>query len=454
MSKYRNRALKTVLSAAAMSCITLASVAGVAPEEAARLQTDLMPLGGEKAGNADGSIPAWTGGFTGEIAGDVAGGRRGNPFQDEKPVYSVTAQNMDQYADKLTDGVKGLLKKFPDTYRLDVYPTHRTAVAPQWVYDNTAKNAVNASLDGHVLKGAYGGIPFPIPQTGLEVINNHRLAWRGSSWEAILNQYQITKDGKRVLTTDGHIRQRMPYYFEEAGAAEKFKGFFWEINLVNEGPPIRAGEMIVGRTNLVAKKSAAYVYLTGQRRVRKLPRACCDTPTPATAGLMSFDELSVFSGSTDTFDWKLLGKKEILVPYNNNRALQYSDAELINGRHLNPDAVRWELHRVWVVEANLAEGKRHQAPRSIYYIDEDTWQAQLADRWDANGDLWKTMWKFNYVMPDFPGTIQGTFGFYNLLSGAAYVANVLGDKKYQYRKTERWKTNMFTGRGLAAQGLR
>ena len=454
MKNIKYLAIKAILSATALSCLSMTSFAGVSAEEAAKLQNELTPLGGERAGNADGSIPAWTGGYTKAIPGEVPGGRRGDPFKDEKPLYTVTAQNMDQYADKLTDGVKGLLKRYPDTYKLNVYPTHRTAVAPQWVYDNTAKNAVNASLDGDTLNGAYGGIPFPIPKSGLEIMKNHILAWRGSSWEAEFNQYQITKNGDRVLTTDGLIRQNMPYYFEEADAADKFDGFYWDVNLVNQGPPIRAGEMIAGRENLDSNKSTAYVYLVGQRRVRKLPNACCDTPTPATAGLMSFDELEVFSGRTDLFDWKLLGKKEMLIPYNENRVLQYTDAELINGQHLNPAAVRWELHRVWVVEANLAKGKRHQAPHSIYYIDEDTWQAQLGDRWDANGQLWKTLWKFNYVMPDFPGTIQQTFGYYDLLSGEGYVSNVLNDKKFHHRKSKRWSSGTFTGRGLAAQGVR
>lgn len=456
MINYKNQTLIALLSAAAISCLSISASAGVSAEEAARLKTDLMPLGGEKAGNSDGSIPEWTGGFSAKIPGDEPGGRVGDPFKDEKPLYTVTSENMEQYADKLTDGVKAMLQKYPDSYRLDVYQTHRTAIAPQWVYDNTAKNAVNASLDGHVILGAYGGIPFPIPETGLEVINNHRLAWRGASWETDVNQYQITKGGKRVLTTDGVVRNRMPYYFDEEGAAEKFKGYFWEINLVNQGPPIRAGEMIVGRTNLDASKSASYVYLTGQRRVRKLPRACCDTPTPATAGLMSFDELSVFTGTTEVFDWELLGKKEILIPYNSNRLLQYSDEDVINadGPHVNPDTMRWELHRVWVVQATLAEGERHQAPRSIYYIDEDTWQAQLGDRWDANGELWRTLWKLNFVMPEFPGTIQGTFGFYNLLSGEGYIANLMGDKDFHTRPSKRWKTDLFTGRGLAAQGVR
>ena len=430
-----------------------AAHAAVTPEEAARLKTELTPFGAEKAGNKDGSIPAWTGGYSTPIPGDKPGGRRGDPFKDDKPLYSVTAKNVDQHAGKLSDGVKALLKKYPDSFRLDVYPTRRTAVAPQWVYDNTAKNALRAKLDGHKLVGAYGGIPFPMPKSGLEAIWNHKLSWRGSAWEADFNQYQITANGKVVLTTDGRIRQRMPYYFDD-GSVDSFEGVHWEVNLLNVGPPIRAGEMIVGRQHVDEEKSQSYVYLTGQRRVRKLPNACCDTPTPATAGLMSFDELSVFSGRTDRFDWKLVGKKELLVPYNQNRFLQARDAEIIKGQHLNPDHVRWELHRVWVVEASLAAGQRHQAPKSIYYLDEDTWLAVLGDRWDANGQLWKTLWVFNYVMPDFPGTVQQTFGFYDLLSGQAYVANVLNDKSFHHRPSKRWPTETFTGDGLAAQGVR
>ncbi|AOW15340.1 hypothetical protein LPB72_13725 [Hydrogenophaga crassostreae] len=449
----QSQSRKTLIALVASLACAAPVWAAVGADEAATLKTELTPLGGEKAANKDGSIPAWTGGFTGKIAGEKEGGRRGDPFKAEKPLYSVTAKNMAQYTDKLSDGVKALLKKYPDSYRLDVYPTHRTAMAPQWVYDNTAKNAVTAKMNGDVPTGAYGGIPFPIPKNGLEAMWNHKLAWRGESWEADLNQYQLTSDGKVVLTTDGLIRQRMPYYFKEETGAN-YDGVFWEVNLTNSGPPIRAGEMIVGRQNLDEDKSASYVYLTGQRRVRKLPNACCDTPTPATAGLMSFDELSVFSGTTSRFNWKLAGKKEMLIPYNNNRILQVKDSDLVKPYHLNPDHVRWELHRVWVVEATLKDGQRHQAPKSTYYLDEDTWVAALGDRWDAKGDLWKTLWLFNYVMPDAPGTVQQTMGFYDVQTGNAYVANVLNDKPFHHRFTKRWPTDTFTGQGLASQGVR
>lgn len=452
---YKNKlsALHILVASALVTSLTMSSFAAVSPEQAARLGKDLTPFGAERAGNAAGTIPAWTGGFNKPIPGEVLGGKRLDPYANEKPLYSVTYQNMDKYAQYLTDGVKAMLKKYPKTYRLDVYPTHRTATAPEWVYNYTQQNALKAKMVGQNIVGAYGGIPFPIPKNGLEAINNHRLSWRGVSWEADINQYQITSSGELVLTTDGLLKNQMPYYFQEGNSSD-FDGYFWEVNLENYGPPIRAGERIAGRTNLDADKTKSYVYLAGQRRVRRLPNACCDTPTPATAGLMSFDELSVFSGRTDVFNWKLLGKKEMLIPYNENRFLQYSDKEAIGKHHLNPDAVRWELHRVWVVEATLAPGKRHQAVRSKYYLDEDTWQGVLADRWDSKGQLWKTLWQFNYIMPEFPGTIAQTFGFYNLISGEAYVANMMNDKEFQNRPVKRMPTSTFTGQGLARQGIR
>jgi len=194
-----------IIAAACMTALMapLGASAGVSADEAARLKTELTPLGAEKAGNKDGSIPAWTGGYTTPIPGDKPGGRRGDPFKDEKPLYSITSKNAEQYADKLTEGTKALLKKYPDTFRVDVYRTHRTAAAPQWVYDNTFKNATRAKVNGDVIEGAYGGIPFPIPKAGVEVMWNHLLRWRGTSWQFQTNMYQLTTDGKAVLTTDG-----------------------------------------------------------------------------------------------------------------------------------------------------------------------------------------------------------------------------------------------------------
>jgi hypothetical protein len=448
-----NKQLWAALAVTSAFAIPFQATAGVSPEEAAKLKSELTPFGAEKAGNKDGSIPAWTGGYSTAIAGDKPGGTRGDPFKADKPLFSITAKNVDQYADKLADGSKALFKKYPD-YRIDVYPTRRSAAAPQWVYDNTFKNATRAKMNGDVAVGAFGGIPFPIPKTGAEVMWNHNLRWRAPSLNFSITHYQITADGKPVMTTDGNIDQQMPYYFQNSSLEEFSKqNEFWLVRLLNVGPPIRAGEAIVGRVNLDGAKDQAWVYLTGQRRVRKLPNPCCDTPTPSTAGVMSFDEIETWNGRLDRFDWKLGGKKELFIPYNNNKMFAAKDAEVL-GKYPNPDNVRWELHRVWVVDATLRAGQRHQAPKSRYYCDEDTWQCNIGDRWDANGQLWKTLWTQSFVAPDLPGTVSGSMGFNDLIAGTAFIGNLYGNKSTQYVLKSRIPDNTFTPDAMAGEGVR
>lgn len=451
--QFNTPSRKAAWLAAALLC-AIAAQAAVTPEEAARLKTELTPLGAEKAGNKDGTIPAWTGGYTTPLAGFKNGGRRGDPFAAEKPLYSITADTMAQHAAKLSEGTQALLKKYPKTFRVDVYKTHRTAAAPQWVYDNTFKNATNARMEGEVVKGAFGGIPFPIPKSAREIVANNELHWRGEAWQSDFRGYLGTAAGQRVLSVEGIGDFQMPYYAQ--GQEAKFNGEYWMIRLVNSGPPVRAGEAITGRQNLDQDKTGVWVYLTGQRRVRKLPNACCDTPTPATSGVASFDEVDVLSGRTDRYDWKIVGKQEMLIPYNSNRLhTPEKDSDVLMANHLNPDHVRWELHRVWVIEGTVRAGQRHQAVRSRYYIDEDTWVAVLGDRWDANNQLWKTLWAHPVVMPDLPATTpQQQWGFNDLISGAWYASGVVNERKKHYQIVPRRPESFFTPDAMAGEGVR
>lgn len=448
--------LKTKVSVAILMLSQMA-FAGVSSSEAEQLKTSLTPMGAEKAGNKEGTIPAWTGGYTTPIPGYKPGGRRGDPFATDKPLYTITAKNMDQYASKLTDGVRAMLKKYPDTFRLDVYQTRRTAAAPESVYANTFKNATRGKLvendKGLVPEGVEGGVPFPIPKTGAEVLWNHQLRWRGASMQYEMQGWLSTSEGKNILTVDGVADQQMPYYGKD-GDMEKAKGDYWIFRLINSGPPIRAGEGIVARYNINGSEQT-WVYLTGQRRVRKVPNMCCDQPTPATAGAMSVDDIEVFSGPNGRFDWKLVGKKEIIIPYNSNKLFQPNKAsDVLTGRHVNPDVMRWELHRVWVVEATLKQGKRHQAPKSVYYFDEDTWNGVLGDRWDGGGQLWKTSWNASTVMPDLPGTVTTTFGFTDLVSGTSYTNTMVNEKASQYKVMPKYPDSVFTGEGLIGDSVR
>lgn len=433
--------------------------AAVGADEAAKLKSDLTPLGGEKAGNKEGTIPAWTGGLAKPTPGFTNGGRRPDPFADEKPILQITAKNMEAHAARLTEGVKYLLKKYPDSFRLDVYPTHRTAAAPQHVYDNTFQNATRASLvegsAGPLPKGALGGIPFPIPRTGEEAMWNGLLRWQGESIYLEANGYQVTSNGKVIHVQRGEVQKNAPYYYKDM-TAEQFGGEYSLIRAVNAGPPIRAGEAILGRLNVDESKSGAWVYLTGQRRVRKLPNACCDTPTPFSAGIVSFDEVEGFGGRMDRFNFKLVGKKEMYIPYNANRILvPTKDTDVVQANHLNPDHVRWELHRVWVVEANLKPGQRHTSTKSLYYLDEDTWNFVLTDRWDANGQLWRMPFMMPMAMPDLPGTVGFTWGTYELQSGAYYVNGIGNEVKVHNKQVSpRFPDANFVPEAMAGEGVR
>jgi hypothetical protein len=436
--------------------IAAPAVAGVSAEEAAQLKSALTPMGAERAGSKDGTIPAWTGAATAKSA-VTPDGRRQDPFADEKPLFSIDAKSMAQHAGRLTEGTKALMQKYPD-FRIDVYKTHRTAIAPQAVYAATARNATAASLvDGEAgpqPKGAIGGVPFPLPKSGAEVMWNHKLAWRGGAWYWEFHGYQLSADGRWVLAGDSANDTTMPYYAKDA-SADSFAGEYWMVRSLTRGPAIRAGEAITGRLNLDESKTSSWVYLTGQRRVRKLPNACCDTPTPFSAGITSFDEVEVFATRLDRFDWKLVGKKEVFIPYNSNRThTPPKDADVLGSRFLSPDHVRWELHRVWVVEATLKPGQRHTSPKSRYYIDEDSWQAVIAERYDANGQVARVPFGLPTVMSDIPATAIVTWGVYDLTSGASYINGLLNERRAPYKPMPPYKDVVFTPDAMAGDGVR
>jgi hypothetical protein len=445
-----------LLVALALLATTGAVQAAVSPEEAAKLKTTLTPLGAERAGNADGTIPAWDGGLTQAAPGYKSGDPRPDYFPDEKPLFSINAQNMDKYADKLTDGVKGLMKKYPN-YRIDVYPTHRTAAAPQWVYDNTFKNATSAKLtgDGYTFEGAYGGIPFPITDNPHEMILNHKHAWtRGESSTSPSRCYTVTPNGKMTLVSDGIQEFQHPFYYED-GSLDSYKGYSTIGRYYQTAPASKAGESILLHDPSVAgKRIGIWQYLVGQRRVRRAPSVSYDTPDSVTSGMGFFDEAFMLFGPWDHHDYKLVGKKEIYIPYNNNKANAAAPEDLYTPDFMNPDLVRWELHRVWVIEANLAPGKRHVVAKRQFYLDEDSWQIILMDGWDAQGDLWRMAYTLTELAPEVPALVANmAWGVYNLQNGGYYL-NAASNGTTQFKVVERRRESFFSPEELANLGLR
>ena len=443
-----------IITVAAVSLLSLTQLAHaeVTADEAAKLKGSLTPLGAEKAGNKDGSIPAWDGVAPKSVPKSTTG-LPGDPFPDEKPKLQISAQNIAQHADKLSDGVQALIRKYP-SFRLDVYPTHRTGIMPQYIYDNTFKNATRAKLskDGLSVEGAYGGVPFPIPKDGKEVIWNHILHPRASSTEFGIKNIVGSADGRITNATRADNNNQSPYYFKD-GSAEKWSGDYLMARFVNTEPPFKAGEALVIRDSVDAKNTRqAWQYLVGQRRVRRAPTVAYDTPDFVASGANYFDEVIGFYGAPDRYEWKLIGKKEMYIPYNENRFFATPEAAAFVPYHPNPDKVRWELHRVWVVEATVAPGKRHVVPKRRFYIDEDTWAISMVDGYDADGKLWRTNLVFPLTVPEYPMVVADPVFVFNLQSSTFSCVQCFNGE--YWRAVPNKPDSFFTGDALGSSGLR
>ncbi|HJW04755.1 MAG TPA: DUF1329 domain-containing protein [Azospira sp.] len=445
---------QTMLYAAIFTLVasSTGAYAAVSADEAAKLKSSLTPMGGEKAGNKDGSIPAWDGKAT-VAASPKVGDIPTQPFPGEKPVVQITAKNMAQYADRLSDGTQALLKKYPETFRLDVYPTHRTAVAPQYVYDNTLKNATRCKTKagGYSVEGCFGGIPFPVPKEGVEAIWNYLLRVEAESTEVSFKNIVGTSDGARTLATQNEQVNQYPYYYKD-GSPEKWSGEYFLQRFSTVAPPFKAGESLVIRDGVdAAMPRQTWQYLVGQRRVRRAPTVAYDTPDFVASGANYFDEVMGIMGHPDRYQWKLVGKKEMYIPYNANALVTAKEQEAFAQHHMNPDKLRWELHRVWEVEATVASGKRHAVPKRRYYLDEDTWLLALMDGYDTEGKLWRTSQLFPYVVPSIPAVVNKPVTVFDLQKGTMSMVQFLDSfKVLPHRKSE----NYFTGDAVAADASR
>ncbi len=365
------------------------AIAKVTPEEAAKLGKELTPIGAERAGNKAGTIPAWTpakqrGKLNHEFPNDPV-------FDLEKPLFSVTGASAAKYAANLTEGQKELLRRYPETYKLNVYPSHRVANFPEAVLKATVDNATRAELKSPDLPtGAVLGFPFPIPKSGAEPIWNHKLKWRGENARRYNNQIIVQQDGKYTLTK--LVEEVKFIYASQKTPSPLGPGTEYLRYLsATVAPPRLAGTHILvhERVGTGAEGRNAWLYSPGLRRIRRAPTVCCDNPYEGTDGHQFYDQVDMFNGVLERYNWKLMGKREVYIPYDSNliasNRTKYS--ALVRPKHLNQDLVRYELHRVWVVEAELRPGLNHTFRKRRMYLDEDSWNIVAVDDYDNRNQL-------------------------------------------------------------------
>jgi hypothetical protein len=418
---------RPVLAALAFAVTCAPALAAVNAQQAARLGKELTALGAEAGANADGTIPAWEGGITQPPASYKLGSFHPDPFASDKPQFSITPANYKEYGEKLSEGQKAMFEKYPD-FRMDVYPTRRSAAFPERTYEYTIKNATTATLtaDNDGVENAAEGIPFPIPQAGAEVIWNHKMKYKGISAARWTNLAPVTAGGQYNLVK---IREEfMGLYYKPGNTIADIDNMLLYFYQSVEAPARLAGQVLLVHESLNQSKQArkAWVYNPGQRRVRLAPNVAYDNPGTAADGLRTSDMTDMFNGSLDRYDFKLVGKQEMYVPYNSYKA--HSDkskvSDMIKKGHIDPDYLRYELHRVWVVDATLKPGKRHIHPRRTFYLDEDSWQILVLDHYNNQGKVWRYSEAPSityYEVPVFWTTMEN---HHDLLSGRYLATGV------------------------------
>jgi hypothetical protein len=429
-------------------------MAKVSAEEAAKLGTTLTPVGAEKEGNADGSIPAYTGGITAPPAGYVSGEFHVNPFPDDKPLFTIDKANMEEYKAKLSEGQMKLLSKY-DTFFMKIFPTRRSAHITQELTDFAKLNAVNTELieDGNSIQNFEGVLPFPIAKHPLEIVWNHVMRKRANGSFTRQN-VQVTPTESGDFTPVQFFEEFATRYKLEDFASNKDENVSFYFKQKVTAPARLAGNVLLVHETIDQVKEArrAWIYNAGQRRVRRAPQVAYDGPGTASDGLRTTDQFDAYNGSPDRYNWVLEGKQELYIPYNSydldDQSLKYKD--IVKAGHLNSEYLRYELHRVWKVTGTLKDGQRHIYSKRTFYVDEDTWAIVVADHFDGRGELWRSYEAHSKYFYD--PVVNSNFTIVeqinDLLSGRYIALGLANELPYRFDFTRSYKTKDFTPAAL------
>lgn len=408
--------------------------ANASPEQQSLLGNSLTPFGATRAGN-DGRIPEWVDGTA--------------FIENQQPLFVITAENYTQYEVNLTAGQVALFKHYPETFKMPVYPSQRTFTAPDWVNQNTYKNTLTTKLntDKSGFVDALPGIPFPIPASALEVYFNHIARWRGKQLTNTASDAVVYKNGKHALITRKSI-VRFDFYNENI-SSNNFVSLIARVT----APASKAGGgvLVLDPLDQLNNIRSAWLWDKGRRRAIRAPNLSYDTPVTIADSLRTADDTDLINGSPDRFDWQLLEKREIYIPYNNtqlsSKDIRYKN--LLSKHHINPEHTRYELHRVWVISASLKTKWRHIYSHRDFYLDEDSWQVVIADQYNKQGELWRVSLSFPKFFPDMPGIFPVINVFHDLHSQKYSVMGLQNERRTKNEFSGKAvKDSLFTPSGL------
>jgi hypothetical protein len=309
---------------------------------------------------------------------------------------------------------------------------------------------------GSGLENYQAGTPFPMPQTGLEVYWNHITRYRGGSVLRNIGQVTPTESGDfSVVRFEEELTYRT--FLEDANQNPDPNVLFYFKQAI-VGPARLAGNVLLVHETIdqIAEPRRAWIYNAGQRRVRRAPQVAYDGPGTAADGMRTSDNLDMMNGAPDRYNWELVGKKEMYIPYNSykllDRDIKYTD--IVRPGHMNQELTRYELHRVWHVRATLKEGERHIYAKRDIYFNEDSWQAAVIDQYDGRGELWRVSEAHAVQFYDRDVPWYAVEAIYDVLSGRYLVLGLTNEEANPYEFGIQRQSRDYTPAALRRSGVR
>lgn len=360
------------------------------------------PIGAERRGNGN-DIPEWRGG----IRTTPKPERTSDPVKTpeaiakDKPLFTITKDNVQQYREWLSAGHQRLFREHK-TYTMPVYPSRRAAAYPKRIYKRTRKNGRAARLESaDELTGAAIGFPFPYPldlksgkNPAEKIMWNHRLRYRG---DTVYRRNDFVYKSSSGTAHESLTTETIMFFYANIRHGSKHTKKEWHKPRLYRRMWSYLQNPVHSMRRKVSMMDEPISFATTDRQLTEyhdrapssVPVPTFDTPVNGSFGLLFEDQIDMFNGSLSRFHWKLLGKREMLIPYNAyqalDRTLEYE--QLMGPKHFNQTVTRYEKHRVWVIEATLRKDQKHTFARRIFYLDEDCWCVAMVDNYDHEGAL-------------------------------------------------------------------
>lgn len=429
-----------LLAISATTCLTSPLHAKATADEIARIGTKYTCTGAEMAGSPSGVAP-FTGKYLGAMPGMIphseGGAHQTDPFADEQPLFTIDANNFAQYAEQLSPGQLAMFRKYP-SFKMHVYPSHRDFRYDASVCQAALTNARHAELSADgltALNAVRGAVPFPFPKSGQELVWNVLMA-PGAATSYREADLAIIYTNGNVLWGAHQLWNYSPEHDKKL-RGQKYAGVssYFKISILL---PERETGYQLARNLYYDLKEPPYYWATGRCcRGRCQQSRMEEMPLPSAAGNIFFDDMRLMNGSPERYEWKTIGKREFFLPANNFKLearVVGTDkyAKLITPGHENPDFVRWELRRAWILQGALKEGMRHLYSNRTLYIDEDSYRAAMGENLDTQGNVWRFNWVNNlYVGGSRSNTYESFSAFYHDLHSGNYTALDLTQAKPQ-----------------------